>query len=49
MMLFTIDFNQLGVKPCSDLRLIKGIFLLSFFSFALQLVFPFFVGIKNMQ
>lgn len=41
MMLFTIDFSQLGVKPCSDLHLIKGIFLLSFFSFALQLVFLF--------
>lgn len=41
MMLFTTDFSQLGVKPCSDLHLIKGIFLLSFFSFALQLVFLF--------
>lgn len=49
MMLFTIDFSQLGVKPCSDLHLIKGIFLLSFFSFALQLLFLFFVAIKNMQ
>jgi len=41
MMLFTIDFSQLGAKPCSDLHLIKSIFLLSFFSFALQLVFLF--------
>lgn len=42
MMLITIDFSQLGVKPCSDLHLIRGIFLLSFFSFTLQLVFLFF-------
>lgn len=38
MTLFTVDFNQLGVKLSSDLHLIKGIFLLSFFSFAMQLV-----------
>lgn len=46
MMLFIIDFSQLGVKPHSDLRLIKGIFFLPFFSFALQLVFIFLWVLK---